>query len=106
MPSRCDDGYKAITHFTRHVEQSAPEIIEAWEGIAFLVRRPNRRREPKLYIRAVLGELAPWRLSDPFEDLDDARRAFARIVDTLKDRLEDVMLEAMNVAGALVSRED
>ena len=91
---------------SRQVEQSTSKIIESWEGIVFLVRRPNRKGEPKLYIRAVVGELAPWRTSDPFEDLDEARRTFGHIVDTLKDRLEDVMLDAMNVDGDLVSRED
>lgn len=91
---------------SQHVKQNAPEILESWEGIVCLVRRPNRKGEPKLYIRAVLGELAPWRISEPFEDLEEARRTFARIVKTLDDRLEDVMLDAMNVDGDLVSRED
>lgn len=82
------------------------ELIEAWEGIVFLIRQPNRKGEPKLYIRAVLGELAPWRLSDPFEDLEEAHRTFARIVERLADRLEDDLLDAMNVEGDFVSRED
>jgi hypothetical protein len=64
------------------------------------------RAEPKLYVRAVFGELAAWRISDQFGDVDEASRTFPRIMDTLKDRLEDVMLNAMNVDGDLVSRED
>ena len=32
--------------------------------------------------------------------------AVARIVDTLEDQLEDVLLDAMHVDGDLVSRED
>jgi hypothetical protein len=35
-----------------------------------------------------------------------ARRTFARIVDRLKDRLDDVLLDTMHVDGDLVSRED
>ena len=68
-------GQLAQTQTTLRPTKPSSITVENWNDLLFLVREPNRKGEPKWFIRAIMGEFAQVRYG-PYDTEKEARAMF------------------------------
>ncbi len=68
-------GQLAQTQTTLTPTKPGSITVDNWKDLLFLVREPNRKGEPKWFIRAIMGEFAQVRYG-PYDMEKEARAMF------------------------------
>jgi hypothetical protein len=72
--------------------------IASWNDVMLLTRELDRHKQPRFYVRLVLGDM-PARRYGPFPSLQAAKRGYNAMIDRFYPDLLDLCNELGGIAG-------